>query len=324
MRSLVFSWRALVAALCLVMLAAPLRATPLSAVVVFGDSLSDTGTLASLTGEPSPPYFDGRFSNGPVAVEHLATQLGLPLTSFAVGGATSGLENAQLPPAIFGQLHFTGLLSQVGSFVTGLGGPHADSDALYVVWAGSNDFLALITNPLLDPTLIAATAVSNLTTAVSELYAVGARRFLLPNLPDIGLTPDAQATPFGAVLSGLSADFNAALAAAYGALGASLPGIELTYLDVFGLQNAVVADPAAYGLTNTSGTCYDGFVGQPSGNAPCANPDEYFFWDIHHPTARIHQILGSAMVAAVPAPASLALALLALLMAASLRRARLR
>ena len=49
-------------------------ATPLHNVVVFGDSLSDNGNLYELMRHqlpPSPPYFEGRFSNGPVWIEHL-------------------------------------------------------------------------------------------------------------------------------------------------------------------------------------------------------------------------------------------------------------
>jgi hypothetical protein len=44
-------------------------------IIVFGDSLSDTGNAFEATGRrepPSPPYFAGRFSNGPVWVEDFA------------------------------------------------------------------------------------------------------------------------------------------------------------------------------------------------------------------------------------------------------------
>src|SRR5580698_7941700 len=68
-------------------------ASSFSSVVVYGDSLSDNGNLYSLIGYPPPPYYNGRFSNGPVAAEQLATALGAPLFDFAVGGATSGVGN---------------------------------------------------------------------------------------------------------------------------------------------------------------------------------------------------------------------------------------
>ena len=63
-----------------------------TAVVSFGDSLSDVGTYApatSLTGNGAAPYFGGRFTtNGAGAttwVENLATSLGLALTPAEVG-----------------------------------------------------------------------------------------------------------------------------------------------------------------------------------------------------------------------------------------------
>src|SRR5690242_20274022 len=57
-----------------------------SGVQAFGDSLTDNGNLFALTRAiqpvpPSPPYFDGRFSNGPVWVEQLMPRLGLPSTA---------------------------------------------------------------------------------------------------------------------------------------------------------------------------------------------------------------------------------------------------
>src|SRR5690349_5751265 len=69
---------------------APLAALPeaqvdastaiLDDLVVFGDSLSDTGDLFEMIGYPPPPYVEGRFSNGLVWAEYLAASLGLDLT----------------------------------------------------------------------------------------------------------------------------------------------------------------------------------------------------------------------------------------------------
>jgi len=61
----------------------------------FGDSLIDTGNLFQATGgsfPPSPPYFNGRFSNGPIWLETLGTKLGIDAetNNFAFGGSTSG------------------------------------------------------------------------------------------------------------------------------------------------------------------------------------------------------------------------------------------
>lgn len=55
-------------------------------VVVFGDSLSDNGNLFAQTGQPPAPYFQGRFSNGPVWVEQLFGPLNSPIQGTGVAG----------------------------------------------------------------------------------------------------------------------------------------------------------------------------------------------------------------------------------------------
>jgi phospholipase/lecithinase/hemolysin len=85
-------------------------ATPASAYTAlysFGDSLSDGGNVfaASLGTIPAPPYFEGRFSNGPNWVDDLSAKLGFltPVTAsadggndFAVGGAQNRTDERQL------------------------------------------------------------------------------------------------------------------------------------------------------------------------------------------------------------------------------------
>jgi outer membrane lipase/esterase len=63
--------------------------------------------------------------------------------------------------------------------------------------------------------------------------------------------------------------------------------------DVFGLVGQVVANPSAYGLTDTTNACITGVC----------NPATNLFWDGIHPTAAGHQVLADAFVAqVVPEP----------------------
>src|SRR5262245_1866124 len=63
-------------------------AGPFSNLVVFGDSLSDVGNISNATfgTNPGPYYWNGRFSNGPVYTETLATGLGLPAMARSTAG----------------------------------------------------------------------------------------------------------------------------------------------------------------------------------------------------------------------------------------------
>lgn len=268
-----------------------------SQIYVFGDSLSDDGNVFALSGgaaPPSPPYFNGRFTNGPVWAEDLAPRLGLavnPATNFALGGATSAdrnTVNAALP----------GLQQQVDGFVAAAR-PSADPNGLYVVWAGANDYLGG------GATDFAAT-VNNVAAAVNKLAAVGARNFMLPNLPNMGATPGAAAR--GAQvqqgLAQLTAAHNATLAAAAQAIDAN-PNINIALLDVNSLFNQAIASPASLGFANVTGGLVPGFGGDPSVSnvtlPPGTNANQYLFWDSLHPTARAHELIADTAAKTVTA-----------------------
>src|SRR6516165_6857452 len=74
------------------------HADPISAIVVFGDSLSDVGNTYIAAGIPPAPYYQGHYSNGPIWIEQLASKLGIAAptpsllggTDYAFGGAETG------------------------------------------------------------------------------------------------------------------------------------------------------------------------------------------------------------------------------------------
>jgi phospholipase/lecithinase/hemolysin len=296
-------------------------------VYVFGDSLSDNGNFfraSGLTNPASPPYDQGRFSNGPVAVEYLAGALGSQLHDYAVGGASSGYGNADIDIS-YGALYYTGLLSQVNAFGAGLSQAQegADPKALYVVWAGANDFLSAPVADLADPAKSASiigTAVSNLTQAVGALYADGARHFLLPLMPNLGATPQvlAYGAQAGLLAAGLSSSFNDQLKIGYDALATQLTGESFTYFDTFSATNA-----AYTAIGDAGGNVTDGCIS--SAAALAAGCQGFMFFDDVHPTTAVHQLLGLQMAAAVPEPASilsLSLGVLVLLGVSACRHCR--
>ena len=274
--------RSALAAVLLLAFSIHSRAESFSAVFVFGDSLSDNGNLYSAVGYPPPPYYNGRFSNGPVAVEQLAGRLNAPLFDFAWGGATTGLGNqidggSQTSPGLF---HLPGMVTELTNApIPAVLVP----SSLFVVWGGANDF---------EDMGSATTAVSNIDAIVASLQGVGAQHILVPGLPDLGLTPEFYGDPTATLFS---QQFNAGLQS-------SLPA-GATYSDVYGLLNTIVADPGAYGFSNVTTPCFTGF-------SVCSDPSSYLFWDNIHPTTAADALLGAQFATAVtptPEPSSLVL-----------------
>jgi phospholipase/lecithinase/hemolysin len=280
-----------------------------SQLIVFGDSLSDTGNVQTRFKDalniqlPDSPYVNGRFSNGPVAVEVLAQQLQVPLTSLAHGGALTGTSN-RITTA--GVLTGTGTQSQITGYIADQKGA-LDANALYVVWAGGNDFFSA------PSAATVSAAVGNLVQDVTLLYQAGARQFLVPNLPDLANTIDSikagGATQAGA--HALSVAFNGALAQTFAQVQSGLAGARIEVFDTYGLLNTLRADVIAKGGV-VDQSCW---VGNYQGvGVVCSNPDQYFLWDNVHPTAQIHQAVGEAfaktsiVMSSVPEPATWSLA----------------
>ena len=161
-----------------------------------------------------------------------------------------------------------------------LGGAAADANALYLVCGGTND-LRDITQATFASTI--TSTISHLTGIVGSLYQLGARNFLLPNRPDIGLTPEARSD--GPVVQGgaafASETFNTGLASAYGALGNALFGERFTYFNVMSAQRALTAGAPGNGFSHVSQGCFTGYVG--IAGTQCADPSGYLYRDKIHP-----------------------------------------
>jgi phospholipase/lecithinase/hemolysin len=304
--------------------AAAATASPYTSITVFGDSLSDGGNAYAYTGNNFPPApYAQRFSNGPVAVERLAAHLGLSLTpsllggsNYAFGGAETGWTNyLRLNSNPFVANAFsgndTGVLAQVAGFTSA---HSADPTGLVVLWAGPNDLFSALESAG-NPALAMSIAAANLQGAAQQLILDGARTILLPNMPDIGLTPFGLASGFAPQLSAISVFFNANLHTMVTALAATEPELNMIEFDTFAMFNSIINDPTAYGFSNVTQPCFSGLV-------VCANPAEYLFWDSVHPTTQAHQIIGDLWLSAtsVPEPPMLALVLVALLGIGAARR----
>jgi phospholipase/lecithinase/hemolysin len=283
--------RFIVFSLFLILSAAAIAA-PFTSVIVYGDSLSDNGNLYTATGQPGPPYWMGRHSNGPMAVEYLATAFGSPLIDLAWIGATTGLGNYGDggTATTVGPYGLPGMATEFALSKTSVAPAAATS--LFVIWGGPNDFLSPAPEDGGDPKKTADRAVADLLTLVSDVRGLGATRILVPGMPDLGLTPFFQSMGMGPEGSFLTDYFNAELRAGLP------PGV--TYFDTAAVLRQMVANPAAYGFTDVTDPCYI-----KSASAVCAAPDNYLFFDDFHPSTHASQIIGDKFAAAmVPEPAT--------------------
>jgi phospholipase/lecithinase/hemolysin len=235
-------------------------------LVVFGDSLSDTGNA-------------GRFSNGPVWVEQVADTLKLPLIASNRGGQNFAVGGARVEDGP------QSIRAQVAEF---LKQPPPSGHTLYVIWGGGNDVLAAIGQP--DALSKVTAAGASLKSIVAQLVAHGASDLLVPNLPDVSITPEVQAHGSAAIAEGrrLSLAFNQAVEQGVQDVVHSSTSFRLYRVDVAAMAERARKDPASYGFTNISAPC--------GGTSQCEN---YLFWDEIHPTTEAHARLAEAALRAL-------------------------
>lgn len=277
---------------------------------VFGDSLSDDGNLFAASGNTtptSPPYFNGRFSNGQVWNERIQKEFidaGKASDNFAFGGATAVTNTTDTIPD---------LLAQSTLYQT-LGAPYAGTRPLASVWFGANDILdafaanATNVNVAAIVTAAAVGAADAVGTGVRALATAGVRDFAVWNLPDIGRTPRFAAfLPDSAseLASFATGAFNARLDKVIAGLRADQ--LRVTEIDTFGLFAEVLGQPGDFGFTDTALPClFPDAQTAAAFNRPqlCENTTGLLYFDPIHPTAAAHAVLADTFVAAVPLPST--------------------
>ncbi|ACC85407.1 lipolytic enzyme, G-D-S-L family (plasmid) [Nostoc punctiforme PCC 73102] len=279
-------------------------------IFVFGDDLSDTGNFFNATGQTSPsspPFYQGRASNGPIWIDYLSQYLGLNPTPYTavLGGASSsqGINYAYINATtgtanLFANLTSDpllalGLQQEINAFTTT--NPTADPNALYIVWAGAADYIP-VTNSF-QPYQTPTQTISNLSQAINSLVKVGAQNIFVPNLPDLGKNPYIQDTPLATPLNTLTSEHNADLAKLINIQNQSLDnGVKIQLFDVNSLFNAILSNPAKYGFTNVQDSCLDQL--DPSKITLCGTQpniqNQYLFWYSLEPTTAFHKIVADA------------------------------
>jgi outer membrane lipase/esterase len=286
-----------------------------SAIVAFGDSLSDLGNTFNdlgdslsffIIGYNSYYYDQGRWSNGPVWVEDLARLFGVDAlqrndgsnlygTDFAWGGATSGNGYTFVPP----DFHLSNLQTQISTYITLLTTKDArmpaPSETLFTVWSGGNDVIYRIQEYFFYTPVPAQTIANNVGEAITSLYQAGGRYFLVPNLPPLGDKPNYRTNPkYHQKANAFVMEYNPLLETKLNQLQQSLAGITIIQFDAYKLFTAVLANKSAYKLTNVIDAAFSP-DDSTHGGSVVPNPDQYLFWDTTHPTMVGHEIVAESI-----------------------------
>jgi phospholipase/lecithinase/hemolysin len=333
---------------------------PVSALFVLGDSLSDDGNAAGaedyLLGQRVVPptvglcnpfdvfvlsrgcedviYRKSRVSDGSVAVEHLATGLGLAALgpSFHVVPSRPSIGGDY---AVASAKARTAGLEDLGRQVDVLLLDRAPlpTDALFVVVIGGNDAIDALQAANEGGPTAAASSAAIVTMAVAaigdnleRLLDSGARRLVVANIPDLAVLPAVReaarssATPdvLLATATAVSDDFDRELAARLDVIEAkrAWDSPQPPVIVRFDLRAALTAvqKAAAQRGANATDACFDSDAYRASTFAvrnfhpdcaplPGGTPrfGDFVFWDDVHPTGATHSAIGAALVAEVQA-----------------------
>lgn len=275
------------------------HADDVTQLIFLGDSNLDTGRVYSerMSGmnddgiQPPPNVIAGRSSNGPILPEFLVRELGISQLNFAWGGATTGRINivgrGNSPDVLN-----SGTLVQLEEFEAFLGGFPADPNALYVVFAGSND-LALINKndqPAIDAAI--AQAMVNLREVVTRLDALGAERIIVstrtprPVLSDYDRAADDpnEAGRNDAAGRQMNADIRALISGIDAELEA-----DVQLFDAYAVIRDIVENAEAHGFAPYDET----EAGYCVSSSDCSGLINH---DNAHKTSAVHQLLAEAFI----------------------------
>jgi len=278
------------------------HATVINQLVVFGDSLSDRGNLYEYMNHQlpmSPPYFEGRFTNGQVWIEHLATrlfpaELETRFLDFAYGGANVASNN---------KINDFSLQNQMKRYFNSY--PKANPNALYVFWVGSNNYLDL---PNDIPGEVHQ-VLAGIETSIQQMIAHGGRHFVVVNVPQLDTTPAAIEFESEAELKQMADLHNQGLKQRMQRLRQTFADIDIVEYDVAKIMSDIVAHPARHDFKDAKRTCCEFMqdVGVQTLEVPKSKllqtvnrfaytPTQdqcydYLFFDLYHPTAHAHWLL---------------------------------
>lgn len=282
-----------------------------SGIVVFGDGLNDMGKWGKLTNFQYPPaevgFYESRWTNGKVWVEHFAESLKLPISldnNFAMGGATTGLYNINEPLKsvlkIDDKTPLLGMLAQVQTYLSPK--PKIDDKTLFVLWAGGHD----IGNYLEfgQPDLAQHPPANNYKQAIELLVKAGAKNIFVGTMPDMGYSPGYFGTDKQTKASELCQNLNKGLQEIEDSYKNT--SVKFYKFDSAAVFAKVGINPSEYGIKYTEAYLPMNIINfmNPLEKTNIAipnkdkglNPDEFMNWWAVSASAKVHKIIADEAV----------------------------
>ncbi|KAI3444458.1 hypothetical protein Pfo_001123 [Paulownia fortunei] len=355
LRQVLVSWMVLM----VVMVSRTHAKCAFEAIFNFGDSNSDTGGFnAAFPSQPSPygmTYFKrptGRPSDGRLYIDFLAQALGLPFLSpylqsigsdyrhgvnFATLASTALQPNTSLFVNGVSPFYLTVQINQLKQFKakveefksqgqTNLPQPDIFGKALYTIYIGQNDFTGFAASAGAGGVKqIEPQTVSQIVSAVKELYWLGGRTIMVLNLAPVGCYPaflvqlphgSSDIDSSGCMMSYNNAvnEYNSLLKQALVQARQDLHDANVIYVDTHSALLELFQHPTSHGMQHGTTACcgYGGgsynfnqqvfcgaskvIDGQNVAASACSDPQNYVSWDGIHLTEAANKIMAYAIL----------------------------
>lgn len=223
-------------------------------IIFFGDSLTDNGNFYQTSFKlipNSPPYYQGRFSNGKTWAEGVAAYY----QQFNVQSTNNAVAKQTAQPNTF----FTSLSGTVGKYLKSIQALNA-ANTLFVIWIGGNDYMDGA--PQVGP--YTSTTVNEIKLNIEKLMAIGGRHFVIMNLPDLSSVPRGANSALASNLKSLTLEHNRKLESILINLRVTHPQANIQLFDMYKEFSQITQNPVEYNekyhshLSNTSESCFKG------------------------------------------------------------------
>jgi len=268
---------------------------PFDTIVSFGDGNTDTGNVYKLTNQQwplVPPYYQGRFSNGPVWIEKLNIS---KIMNYAYDGAT--IDNDNLIAGFTGpnRTRVPGVRQQIKYYLSNNDITTINlARTLYVIWAGADDYLD-------NSSLTSDLVVNSLMDAVYDLVLVEIANLLIINLPPLQSYPDFNNSTYNSTLSERVIDHNNYLVSNISQIQTNYETTTIKIFDLYSLITGILSNNSILTL-NKINKCWN--IVNYNIVSQCTNPNNYVFIDDFHFTTSIHQTIANNIVQFLPPSSS--------------------